>query len=100
VRHLDFFLCIKATGSRSSLEKPESDSRHLYAGHHPPNNQVAGGFILGELPAPSFDVLVTVSTRIQWFSFIRLSDSYLSVLARLFLNAHDRCSLQQPLEVV
>ena len=33
VLHLNGSLCIKATGSRSSVRKPESDSRHLHAGH-------------------------------------------------------------------
>ena len=33
VLHLNGSLCIKTTGSRSSIEKPESDSRHLHAGH-------------------------------------------------------------------
>jgi hypothetical protein len=32
--HLNFSLAIKTTASRSSVEKPESDSRHLYTGHH------------------------------------------------------------------
>ena len=33
VLHLNGSLCIKTTGSRSSIEKPDSDSRHLHAGH-------------------------------------------------------------------
>jgi hypothetical protein len=32
------------------------------------------------------------TTHLQWFIFIRLSDSHLPNLFRLFLNAHDLCS--------
>ena len=54
--HLDFSLAIKTTASRSSVEKPESDSRHLYTGHRLHNIQFACRLILGYLSDPSFDV--------------------------------------------
>ena len=41
---LSFSLIIGATGSCSSVPPPASDSRPLYAGRHPPSNQVPSGF--------------------------------------------------------
>ena len=55
--YLDFSLNIKTPGSHSSLEKPRSDSRHFYAGHHLPNHQALGRFILEKRYASSFDAL-------------------------------------------
>lgn len=42
---LGFLLNITTTGSRSSTEKPELGSRHLYVGHHLPRTQITGKFI-------------------------------------------------------
>src|SRR5260364_457805 len=89
---LCFSLGIKATGSRSALEKPASDSRHLYAGHHLLSNRVGSRLILKSANASSFDVFSRLTTHPQWFRVIRLSDSYLTLYQRLFLNAHDLCS--------
>ena len=54
-RHLDFSLVIRTTGSRSSPQKPETESRQLNAEHRPPSNQISGGLVLGDTIAPSFD---------------------------------------------
>ena len=43
--HLCFFLGIGTTGSRSSMQKPESASRPLYAGRRLPSNQVSGKLV-------------------------------------------------------
>ena len=75
---MDFSLYIGATGSRSSTQKPESDSRHLYAGHHPPSKQVPDGIIPGLVQDPGFDVIPMLSTLHLWFTFVRLSDSYMT----------------------
>ena len=75
--HLDFSLVIEATGSRSSLRKPMTDSCHLYAEHRPPSNQTTGGLILGCPNAPSFDAVVRVTTRHQWFTYVHLSAKHL-----------------------
>src|SRR5450631_863019 len=40
--YLSFYLYIETTGSHSSTQEPESDSRLLYAGRHLPSNQVSG----------------------------------------------------------
>ncbi|MBU6148595.1 MAG: hypothetical protein KGQ54_00175 [Verrucomicrobia bacterium] len=53
---MDFSLNIKTTGSRSSVEKPRSDSRHLYAGYHLRSVQVTRRFVLGYAKDPSFDI--------------------------------------------
>ncbi len=57
--YLNFSLIIKTTGSCSSQQKPRSDSRHLYAGHHLANNQITAKLILEDDTAPSFDVFCT-----------------------------------------
>ena len=75
---MDFSLYIGATGSHSSTQKPESDSRHLYAGHHPPSKQVPDGFIPGLVQDPGFDVFPVLSTLHLWFTFVRLSDSHMT----------------------
>ena len=53
--HLGVSLSIHATGSRSSIEEPSTDSRHLYAGHHLHSirNSLAD---LSDYAAPGFDV--------------------------------------------
>ena len=58
--HLDFPLAIKTTASRSSVEKPESDSRHLYTGHRLHSFQIACKLILGCTQDPSFDVILVL----------------------------------------
>jgi len=40
-----FFFNIQTPGSRSFLQELLPKSRHLYAGHHSPNNQVANEFV-------------------------------------------------------
>ena len=52
--HLVFSLGIGTTGSRSSIQKPETDSRPLYAGCHLPSNQVTGKLVPGDRNAPGF----------------------------------------------
>lgn len=54
VFHLDFSLAIETTGSRSSLRKPETESRHLYAEHRPPSNQISDGLRPGRSKRPQF----------------------------------------------
>jgi len=49
-------LNITVLSSHSSVEAPESSSRHLYAGHRPPSNQVSDGLIPGIVVAPGSDV--------------------------------------------
>ena len=75
--HLNFSLCIKATGSRSSLKKPRPDSRDLYTEHHPHNHQAPCGLILYACNTYSFDVIKYLTMRHQSFIYIRLSDPYL-----------------------
>jgi hypothetical protein len=53
--YLSFYLGIGTTGSHSSTQEPESDSRPLYAGRRLPGNQVSGTLVPGEIPAPGFD---------------------------------------------
>ena len=53
---LDFSLIIKTTGSRSSLQKPESKSCPLYTGHHSHSHQASCELIPGRLYIPGFDV--------------------------------------------
>ena len=84
---LAFLHCHQATGSRSSLQTPRSNSRHLYAGHHPHNNQVLCRLLLDEDQAPSFDVVCQLTTLQQWFSLIRLFDPYLAGFTPIFFNA-------------
>jgi hypothetical protein len=98
--HLDFSLAIKTTASHSSVEKPESDSRHLYTGHHPHNIQLACGFILGVSPNPNSDVFLVFrcfNSGSGLFVFLILT---CQIYSDFSLNAHDHCSLQQPLELV
>ena len=77
--HLDFSVSIRTTGSRSSTEKPELDSRHLNAGHHLLRTQVPSRLFPMIGIAIGFDVtLYPFSTLNRWFIFIRLSSSYLA----------------------
>ena len=50
-------LGIDVAGSCSSAREPESSSRHLYAGHHPPSRQVADGLVPGQYHVPGFDAI-------------------------------------------
>ena len=76
--HLAVSLDITIPSSRSSTKAPESSSRHLYAGHHPPSKQVADGLVPGIVVAPGFDVFYSVSTPSRWFAGTRLLDSHLT----------------------
>jgi hypothetical protein len=91
---------IQATASRSSLQKPKLESRHLYTGHHLHSTQVTCKFIPGDRNAPGFDVALWFTMRQQWFGFTRLSNPYLTNPVSRFLNAHYHSSLPQQLEVV
>lgn len=51
---MSFSLHIETTGSRSSLQKPETDSRHLCAERRPPSNQLSGGLFPGGSTSPQF----------------------------------------------
>jgi len=98
---LEFSLVIKTTGSRSSLQKPKSESRLLYAGCRLSNNQVLDKLIPGYSNDPGFDSNLWITTRLQRFRFIRLSDSYLPEFIQHFdSNAHYHDSLPQQLWVV
>jgi len=97
---LDFSLAIKTTASRSSVEKPESDSRHLYTGHRLHNFQIACKLFPEYFIDPSFDVIYRLTMLQQWFRIIRLSDSHLPDKSDFSLNAHDHDSLPQPLKLV
>ena len=46
-----------APSSRSSTEAPESSSRPLYAGHHPPSQQAPDGLVPEIHTASGFDVV-------------------------------------------
>ena len=70
-RYLSFSLNIKTTGSRSSLQKPKSDSRHFYAEHRLHSNQVSCRLILEMDAASSFDAdswCYDTSTVVQVYS--------------------------------
>ena len=59
---LDFLLLavslsIATTGSRSSTKEPELSSRHLYAGHRPPSEQVSDRLIPKKMTVLGFDVI-------------------------------------------
>jgi hypothetical protein len=64
--------------SRSSTEAPESSSRPLYAGHHPPSTQAPDGLVPEIIVASGFDVCCSVSTPQRGFVVTRLLDSYLT----------------------
>ncbi len=73
---LNFSLVIKTTGSRSSLQKPKSDSRLLYAGCHLLNHQALSKFVPSYGNALGFDNNLWITTRQPRFRPIRLSDFY------------------------
>jgi hypothetical protein len=80
---------------------PVSKSRHLYAGGRPSSKQVSLGLFPETLNFPGFDHQRTlVSTHQQWFIYIRLFDTHLTHLLRLFLNVHYNGSLPMLLKVV
>lgn len=84
-----------------STQKPESGSRHLYAGCRPSSKQVTLGLILESRKYPSSDITQKVSTPHQWFALARLPESHLTgSLPCLFLNAHHNGSLPSQLKVV
>ena len=64
--------------SRSSTEAPESSSRPLYAGHHPPSTQAPDGLVPEIVVVSGFDVGYSVSTPQRGFVVTRLLDSYLT----------------------
>ncbi len=67
-----------------SVPKPGSESRHLYTGHHMANKQEPAILILGKVCVPSFDVTGFLSMRRQWFTFVRLSNPYMTCLSHAF----------------
>ena len=67
-----------ASSSRSSTEAPESSSRPLYAGHHPPSTQAPDGLVPEIVVASGFDVCYSVSTPQRGFVVTRLLDSHLT----------------------
>ena len=75
VFHLDFSLDIETTGSRSSLQKPETESRHLYAEHRPHSNQISDGLCPGAANRPQFRCHFSVLRRVisDSLSFVFLS---------------------------
>gem|GEM_PF-3802598 len=90
-----------SSSSRSSLQKPKSESRLLDAGCRLSNNLVLDKLIPGYRRAPGFDSNLHVTTPLQRFRFIRLSDSHLPEFAQHFdSNAHTHGSLPQQLSVV
>ena len=52
------------------------------------------------LKSPFLMLLGAYRCFFQWFTFVRLPDLHLTISYRLFLNAYDHRSLQQPLKVV
>ncbi len=56
-RPLGFLRLHQDTGSRSSAQKPNIESRYLYAGHHLPSNKVPGKFFPDHCKKPGFDVI-------------------------------------------
>src|SRR6202451_4908122 len=61
--HLCFSLCIRTTGSCSSVRKPASNSCPLYAGRRPPSNPISCR-LFSEVPfASDFDGIVVFTTR-------------------------------------
>ncbi len=67
-----------------STPEPEPRSRHFNAGRHPSSKQAPLGLILGKRYPPSFDVIHTLSTSLQWFTCVRLLDSHLTQSRRAF----------------
>jgi hypothetical protein len=85
--------------SRSSTEAPESSSRPLYAGHHPPSTQAPDGLVPEIIVASGFDVCCSVSTPQRGFVVTRLLDSYLThhMDTPSPPNAHDHGLQPRPL---
>jgi hypothetical protein len=55
------------------------------------NKQVLAMLILGMKGVPSFDVVSHLSMRRRWFTFVRLSDPYMTCLITPFnRNVHHR----------
>jgi len=48
------------------------------------NKQAAAMLILGSRRVPSFGVILTISMRHQWFTFVRLSNPYMTRLIAPF----------------
>jgi len=67
----------RATGSRSSMQEPETDSRPLYAGCRLRSNQVSRRLVLENGKVPSFDNDLWITTLQRGFNFVRLSASHL-----------------------
>ena len=59
------------------MQKPSSESRHLYAGGRLGSKQVHPKLILGLTSEPSFDLVQVVSTPHRWFACARLSEPHL-----------------------
>jgi hypothetical protein len=99
---LGFSLSIRTTGSCSSAQQPASASRPLYAGRRPHRHQAPCG--LDSQANHTHLVLTTfefLTTRLQGFTCVRLSNAYLHELfSRFCSNAHDHGLLPQPLGVV
>jgi hypothetical protein len=70
------------------MPTPDPSSRHLYAGHHLANRQAPARLIPEQQLDPGFDDVDTLSTLHQWFTHVRLLESHLTHLVRLFRNAH------------
>jgi hypothetical protein len=99
---LYFSLSIGATGSGSSVRKPASASRPLYAGRRPPPSSGSWRTCPREDSRPWFGRRLDSLRRVlEGFTYVRLSDAHLQgSMPLLFSNAHHHGSLPQQLRVV
>jgi hypothetical protein len=68
----------RSTPSHVPCRSRRSDSRRLHAGHHLANNRAPARLIPEILPLSGFDVIYTISTRLQRFACARLPDPHLT----------------------
>src|SRR5207244_4054052 len=64
--------------------EPEPGSRHLHAGHHLGSKQVSPRLLPKVTTLLGFDAIYIVSTRHQWFTYVRLPGSHLTRYPRAF----------------
>jgi hypothetical protein len=75
----------------ATVPEPGFESRRLYTGHHVANKQVSATLILGVTGAPVLMSSKLVSMRPQRFTFVRLSNPYMTCLITPFdRNVHHR----------
>ena len=99
--HLGFSLGIEATGS----QVPCTSQDRTRATFMPDATLAVSGYspelIPGQRLAPGFDVVLTLSTRHQWFTCVRLSDPHLTRSRRAFsLTLTTGALNHEPLKVV